>query len=81
MGVADIAREDIQGFLKDKGVQTGIHYPIALPKLKAYAYLRQAEDPMFANGADGELLSLPMGEHLAERDQETVIEAVKSFYR
>jgi dTDP-4-amino-4,6-dideoxygalactose transaminase len=73
-------RDDLRRFLADAGIQTGIHYPIALPKLKAYAYLGQAKEPMFANGADAELLSLPMGEHLEDRDRETVIEAVKNFF-
>src|SRR6266446_4726816 len=32
-------REALQEFLKAGGVNTGIHYPIALPHLNAYRYL------------------------------------------
>jgi len=62
------------------GIQTGIHYPIALPKLKAYAYLGQAEDTMLANSMDGELISLPMGEHLSGAMVDSVCKAIRDFY-
>lgn len=73
------ARDDLQAFLKERGIQTGIHYPIALPKLQAYAYLGQADADFFANRSDSTLLSLPIGEHLSLADAEEVIAAVKSF--
>ena len=36
-------REKLQNHLKSKGISTGIHYPIALPNLRAYAYLKRKE--------------------------------------
>lgn len=72
-------REALRAHLAAAGVETGIHYPIALPKLKAYAYLGQGGEPMLANRVDGEVLSLPMGEHLAAGDVEAVAEAVRAF--
>ena len=36
-------RQKLQDHLKSKGVSTGIHYPIALPNLKAYSYLNHRE--------------------------------------
>jgi dTDP-4-amino-4,6-dideoxygalactose transaminase len=57
-------RNELQVFLKEQGVQTGIHYPIALPKLKAYDYLGQGSEALAANQLDQELLSLPIGAHL-----------------
>lgn len=59
-------RDELKTSLAEKGIETGIHYPIALPKLAAYAYLGQFNEEFEANRLDGELLSLPMGEHLAE---------------
>src|SRR6185295_3496775 len=41
-------RDALSAHLNARGIQTGVHYPIALPKLKAYAYLGQAEAPLFA---------------------------------
>ena len=72
-------RDGLQSYLSARGIETGIHYPIALPKLAAYAYLRQAEEPMLANIGDTQLLSIPMGEHLSDSEVDTVISAVRGF--
>lgn len=54
-------RDELQAFLKDRGVATGVHYPIALPNLKAYAYLghRPGDFPV-ASSFQNQILSLPM---------------------
>ncbi len=36
-------REQLQAFLKAAGIDTGIHYPIALPYLNAYKHLGHTE--------------------------------------
>lgn len=72
-------RDALREWLKEEGIETGIHYPIALPKLAAYAYLNQGEEGMFANRTDAELLSIPMGEHLSDAEVEQVIDAVRRF--
>lgn len=74
-------RDALAKHLGARGIQTGIHYPIALPKLAAYAYLNQGREAMRANHNDARLLSLPMGEHLSDADVQTVIQAIKDFYR
>ncbi len=74
-------RNKLQNFLKNKDIQTGIHYPIALPKLKAYEYLNQNKENMFANHADGKLLSLPIGEHLEEKELEMIVNSIKDFFK
>jgi dTDP-4-amino-4,6-dideoxygalactose transaminase len=54
-------RDIIQEKLKLKGIETGIHYPIALPFLKAYSYLGYTkQDFPVASGQMNKLLSLPM---------------------
>lgn len=73
-------RNELKQFLAERGIETGIHYPIALPKLEAYDYLHQSEEPMLANRMDGRLLSLPIGEHLSVNEIKTVIAAVRSFF-
>jgi dTDP-4-amino-4,6-dideoxygalactose transaminase len=73
-------RDALAAFLKSREIQTGVHYPIALPKLPAYAHLRQGDEPMFANNAAGDLLSLPIGEHLGEAEVGEVVEAIKAFF-
>lgn len=74
-------RDQLKNFLKTKQVQTGIHYPIALPKLKAYDYVGQGGDDFFANRTDIELLSLPIGEHLSLEDAGEVVQLLKEYYR
>lgn len=73
-------REELVGYLQEREIETGIHYPIALPKLAVYAYLGQAEENMFANDIDAALLSLPIGEHLSDADAYKVAETVRDFF-
>jgi dTDP-4-amino-4,6-dideoxygalactose transaminase len=73
-------RDELKSYLTQKDIQTGVHYPISLPKLKAYQYTKQANDQMFANASDTSLLSLPIGEHLTDKDIEHVTNTVKSFF-
>jgi dTDP-4-amino-4,6-dideoxygalactose transaminase len=60
-------REALQAALKQADVDTGIHYPIALPYLKAYRHLGHTErDFPVALKASQEILSLPMFAELTE---------------
>lgn len=73
-------RDELAKFLADKGIQTGVHYPISLPKLKAYCYTNQANEELFANQTDTMLLSLPIGEHLYHEDLAQVVAAIKAYF-
>ncbi|MFM2010748.1 MAG: hypothetical protein RLZZ479_1139 [Bacteroidota bacterium] len=73
-------RDDLAKFLGDRGIQTGVHYPISLPKLRAYDYTKQASENLYANKTDIALLSLPIGEHLNEQDLAVVVAAIKEYY-
>lgn len=73
------SRDDLAAFLKSRGVETGVHYPIALTKLQAYDYLGQGGEDMFANRSDRTLLSLPIGEHLTPDDAREVAALVREF--
>lgn len=73
-------RDALREFLSDKGIQTGIHYPIALPKLAAYRHLNNFGEEFNANLFDEHLLSLPIGEHLTLDDISVVVNAIKEFY-
>ncbi len=76
-----VARRDhLARHLSEAGIQTGVHYPIALPKLPAYFYLGQGDEAMLANEQDSQLLSLPIGEHLSVGDAAAVIGAIKRFF-
>jgi dTDP-4-amino-4,6-dideoxygalactose transaminase len=70
-------RESLQQFLKAAGIDTGIHYPIALPYLNAYRHLRHSEaDFPEALKASQEILSLPMFAELTAAEVTYVSERV-----
>jgi dTDP-4-amino-4,6-dideoxygalactose transaminase len=73
-------RDALQTYLQGRGIETGIHYPIALPKLAAYRYCGQAEEAFFANRADGEVLSLPIGDHMDAGMAQEVVAACRAFF-
>lgn len=73
-------RDELKSFLNARGIETGVHYPIALPKLNAYAYLGTPDNNAFYNQTDATLLSLPIGEHLTLDSAFEVVGAVREFF-
>ena len=73
-------RSNLQDFLKANGISTGIHYPIALPYLKAYDYLNHSEDDYpEALKASREIISLPMFPELSESQIKYVADKMIEF--
>lgn len=73
-------RDALRDHLTAAGVRTGVHYPVPPHRQAAFAGTPLAR--LSLPGADtlaAEVLSLPMGPHLAEPDQERVIDAVRTF--
>ena len=68
-------RDKFRKYLDKNGIQSGIHYPIALPKLKAY----NIECPFKACKDDKYLVSLPIGEHLEKGEIDKIIKVVNSY--
>jgi len=73
-------REDLKNYLKENDIESGIHYPIALPKLQAYKYLGQENDDFYAHEYDTQVLSLPIGEHITLTDAERVVSILKDYF-
>ncbi len=75
-------RDALQKHLESNGIATGIHYPIALPNLLAYGYLKHKEsDFPEATKASQEILSLPMFPELAESEIAFVAEKTREFMK
>ena len=74
-------RDGLQEYLKVNGISTGVHYPISLPKLKAYNYLNQNNEDFFANNKDVNLLSLPIYPELKNAQIDFVIEKIKQYVK
>lgn len=68
-------RNEVQEKLKERNIETGIHYPIALPLLKAYKHLGyQPDDFKVSFSQQSKLLSLPMYAELTEEQIKYVCE-------
>jgi len=73
-------RQKLQAHLQSKGISTGIHYPIALPNLKAYAYLNHIENDFpEASKASQEIVSLPMFPELEESQIKYIVNTIKEM--
>jgi dTDP-4-amino-4,6-dideoxygalactose transaminase len=74
-------RSSLQEHLRSCGIGTGIHYPIALPNLKAYEHLACKKDDFpEATRASEEILSLPMFPELNEDQIIHVRNAICEFF-
>lgn len=72
-------RDLLARFLNEAGIETGVHYPIALPKLQAYNYLAQQGNCPDACSMDMQVLSIPMGEHITDNEVQTVADRIHEF--
>jgi dTDP-4-amino-4,6-dideoxygalactose transaminase len=74
-------RDLLMQYLKEKGIETAIHYPVALPNLPAYKYLGcKPEDYSVATKLQGEILSLPMYPELTEDNIKNIADTIQLFY-
>ena len=73
-------RDELAAWLAERGIGTLVHYPIPPHLQRAYRDLGcpKGSFPIAERLAD-EVLSLPMGPHLAMEDAERVVEAVLEF--
>lgn len=74
-------RDELQNYLSENGIQTAIHYPVALPLMPAYKKLSYSEaDIPIAAKFQSEILSLPMFPELKKEEIEYVVETIKNFF-
>jgi dTDP-4-amino-4,6-dideoxygalactose transaminase len=73
-------RDGLQKYLNDKGIGTGLHYPVPLHLQKAYSYqgYKEGEFPVTESVAK-HLLSLPMFPELTKAQIEYVADCIKQF--
>lgn len=78
--IRDARRDELQAYLHEHGVSTGIHYPIPVHMQKAFAELGyQAGDFPQAEAAAAEVLSLPMFPELTAEQQQAVANAMQGW--
>jgi dTDP-4-amino-4,6-dideoxygalactose transaminase len=75
-------RDELQAYLKSKGIGHAVYYPLALHLQPCFAHLnyRRGSLPV-AEAAMDSVLSLPIYPELRREQQEAVIETVQSFYQ
>ncbi len=75
-------RDGLQAYLQEKGVSTGLHYPLPLHLQKAYAHMghTKGDFPVTEHAAD-RLLSLPMYPELTEEQIDHVCSSIKEFFK
>lgn len=74
-------RDDLAKYLNDNGVATGVHYPIPLHLQKAFAGYGYAKGSFpNAEKLSTEVLALPVFPELTAKEQNRVIQLIKSFY-
>lgn len=73
-------RDDLAKFLFDKGISTVINYPVALPFLPAYKYLKHdVEDFPNAFKNQSRILSIPIFPELTDHQIDYVVDSIYSF--
>ena len=79
--VLDGRRDELQGFLKERGIGTAVYYPLPLHLQECFAYLGYGEgDFPVAEQASREVLSLPVFPELSAAQREYVADAVRTFF-
>ena len=73
-------RDSLQTFLKKRGIETLIHYPIPIPLQKAYRELEyHKRDLPLTNQWSRKILSLPFFPEMKESEMEEVVHEVNNF--
>jgi dTDP-4-amino-4,6-dideoxygalactose transaminase len=74
-------RDELAAYLKERGIETAIHYPTALPNLPAYRYLgHKPSDFPVATSLQSDALSLPIYPEMQESAVGYVVDAIRTFY-
>jgi dTDP-4-amino-4,6-dideoxygalactose transaminase len=75
-------RGHLKDYLAKKGISTAIHYPTALPLLKAYDYLGypKSDIPISLKNQD-QILSLPMYPELSKDQINYIVSSIHDFFK
>lgn len=74
-------RDNLREYLNGNGIATGIHYPVALPFLKAYRHLNHNRgDFPVAFKCQNEILSLPVFPEITNKQINYVCEKILSYF-
>jgi len=75
----DLSRDEVKEKLKEKGIMTGIYYPLPIHKQPFYLKSGYNEHLPNSEKAAREVLSLPIHPSLAKEDLEDIVHAIQSI--
>jgi dTDP-4-amino-4,6-dideoxygalactose transaminase len=74
-------RDELQAYLREKGIGNAVYYPLALHLQQCFAYLGyKAGDFPESERASAEVVSLPVFPELTDSQHDEVVTAVRAFY-
>ena len=74
-------RDELKSYLSERGIETAIHYPVALPNMVAYQYLGYSRNDFpIASNYENKILSLPIYPEMTNEQIKYVCNCIKSFY-
>ncbi len=74
-------RDELKSYLTEQGVSTALHYPVPLPLLECYDYLKHNEDDFpIASSLSTQILSLPIFPEMTREEIQYVCDTIKEFY-
>jgi len=75
------ARNQLQAFLKERGISTAVYYPLPLHLQKCFSYLGYKEgDFPQSEKAASQVLALPIYPELTQGQQDYIVASIKDFY-
>ncbi len=72
-------RAELIAFLKDRGIELGIHYPVPVHRQAAYAAYHSSDCLPYTDAAAAKIISLPIYPELSDADVAIVAEAIRSW--
>ena len=74
-------RDELKNYLSEKGIGTAVHYPVALPNMKAYEYLGHSRKEFpIASRYESKILSLPIFPEMTEAQIAYVCLCIHEFF-
>jgi dTDP-4-amino-4,6-dideoxygalactose transaminase len=74
-------RDELLEYLKKKGIETRIHFPIPIHLMRGYRFLEYKKGTLpITERVSKEILSLPMHPYLKEEELEKVVKSIRAFF-
>lgn len=73
-----VSRDELLNILKEKGIGTGVHYPLPIHQQELYKKLKYKDKMPVAEKLAKQVISLPVHPAVTEKDLEYIIETISS---